>query len=226
MSEPMTETVKGSGKVRVWDIPTRIVHWAMALLIPYSWWTATHDQLDRHRLSGYVLLGLILFRLIWGFAGSAPSRFSDFVRGPRAVLGYLRGEEGPARPGHNPLGGWSVVAMLLAIIAQIVLGLFAIDEDGLESGPLSSFIDFDTSRSLALIHHKLFWVIVGLVALHIGAILFYLFRGSNLTAAMVTGSARIEPETDAPAIAPLWRAAIAALIAAGLAWFVASGLKL
>lgn len=213
-------------RVRVWDLPTRIVHWAMALLIPYSWWTATHDQLDRHRLSGYALLGLILFRMIWGFAGSAPSRFSDFVRGPGAVLRYLRGKEGAARPGHNPIGGWSVMAMLLAIVAQIVLGLFAVDEDGLESGPLSSFISFDTSRSLALIHHKLFWVIVALVALHICAILFYLFRGKNLTPAMITGSTRVEPDTEAPAIAPLWRAVLAAIIAAALAWFVASGLKI
>jgi len=215
-----------SGRVRVWDIPTRVVHWAMALLIPYSWWTATHDQLDRHRLSGYVLLGLILFRLIWGFAGSAPSRFGDFVRGPRAVLRYLRGQEGQARPGHNPIGGWSVVAMLVAITAQIVLGLFAVDEDGLESGPLSSFISFDTSRSLALIHHKLFWVIVALVALHLCAILFYLVRGKNLTATMVTGSARVAPDIEAPAVAPIWRAAIAAILAAAVAWFVASGLKL
>jgi cytochrome b len=212
-------------RVRVWDIPTRLVHWAFALLIPYAWWTATHDQLERHRLVGYILLGLILFRLIWGFAGSAPSRFADFLRGPGGVLRYLRGESGPARPGHNPIGGWSVVAMLLAILAQIVLGLFAIDEDGLESGPLSDRLDFDTSRALALIHHKLFWVIVALIALHICAILFYLVRGRNLTAAMVTGSARTKADTEAPSIVPLWRVVPAAAVAAALAWFVASGLR-
>jgi len=230
VTQSATETApaaaEGTARIRVWDLPTRLVHWAMALLIPYAWWTATHDQLERHRLVGYILLGLILFRLIWGFAGSAPSRFAHFIRGPRAVLCYLRGEDGPARPGHNPLGGWSVMAMLLAIAAQIGLGLFAIDEDGLESGPLSSFVSFDTSRSLALIHHKLFWVIVALIALHICAILFYLFRGRNLTAAMVTGSARTEDGIEAPAIAPLWRAAIAAVIAGALAWFVVSGLKI
>jgi cytochrome b len=198
----------------------------MALLIPWSWWTATHDQLGRHRLSGYILLGLILFRLIWGFAGSAPSRFAEFVRGPRSVLRYLRGEAGPARPGHNPLGGWSVMAMLTLIAAQIVLGLFAVDEDGLESGPLSYLVSFDTSRALALIHHKLFWAIVALIALHIGAILFYLARGRNLTAAMITGSARVEADTEAPTIAPLWRAIIAGIVAAALAWFIASGLKI
>ncbi|MDB5693800.1 MAG: Ni/Fe-hydrogenase 1 b-type cytochrome subunit [Alphaproteobacteria bacterium] len=216
---------EGSAPVRLWDAPTRLVHWAMALLIPYSWWTATHDQLERHRLSGYILLGLLLFRLIWGAIGSGPSRFATFVRGPGGVVRYLRGESGAAPPGHNPLGGWSVLAMLAALAAQIGLGLFAVDEDGLESGPLSYLIDFDTARWLAGIHHKLFWVIVALVALHIGAILFYLARGRNLTAAMVTGRMRAGADTEAPAMAPLWRAALAATIAAAIAWFVASGLR-
>lgn len=217
------ETAAAPGKVRVWDLPTRLVHWALVVLIPYAWWTATHDQLERHRLVGYSLLGLILFRLIWGFAGSAPSRFASFVRGPASVLRYLRGKNEPAMPGHNPLGGWSVVAMLLAIGAQIMLGLFAVDEDGLESGPLSDRIDFDTSRALALIHHKLFWVIVALIALHIGAIIFYRLRGRGLTAAMVTG--RTRAEAQAPAMAPLWRVLPAAAVAAAIAWFVASGLR-
>jgi cytochrome b len=213
-------------EVRVWDAPTRLVHWAIALLIPWSWWTATHDQLDRHRLSGYILLGLLIFRLIWGFIGSAPSRFAGFVRGPRAVIRYLRGEAGAGPIGHNPLGAWSIVAMLAFLAAQILLGLFAVDEDGLESGPLSYLVDFDTSRAMALVHHKLFWFIVALVALHIGAILFYLLRGRYLTRAMVTGRSRAEPVAEAPAMAPLWRIVPAAAVAAAIAWFVASGLRI
>lgn len=218
---------EGRARVRVWDAPTRLVHWAMALLIPWSWWTASHDQLGRHRVSGYILLGLLVFRLIWGVIGSAPSRFVGFVRGPGAVLRYLRGEGGPAPIGHNPLGGWSIVAMLTLIAAQIVLGLFAVDEDGLESGPLSYLVSFDTARAMALVHHKLFWAIVALVVLHLAAILFYLVRGRNLTAAMVTGRTDAgEGGIEAPAIAPWWRAVVAALAAAGIAWFVASGLRL
>src|SRR4051794_18611755 len=103
-----------AGSVRVWDLPTRLVHWAMAALIPWSWWTAHHDQLERHRLSGYLLLGLLLFRLIWGFAGSDTACFAAFVRGPAAIRRYLRGEA-PASPGHNPLGALSVVALLAAL---------------------------------------------------------------------------------------------------------------
>jgi cytochrome b len=211
--------------LRIWDLPTRIFHWAIVLLIPCAWWTATHDQLERHRLIGYTLLGLIVFRLIWGFIGSGPSRFTAFVRGPAAVLRYVRGRSGPAAPGHNPLGGWSILAMLFALGAQITLGLFAVDEDGLESGPLSDRLDFDTSRALALIHHKLFWVIVALIALHVAAIIFYRVRGRHLTAAMVTGRAHADPETEAPVIAPLWRVIPAAAVAAAIAWFVSMGLR-
>lgn len=216
-----------SRMVRVWDVPTRIVHWAMAVLIPFSWWTAEHDQMDRHRLSGYVLLGLLIFRLIWGVAGGTTARFADFVRGPRGVLRYLREGGTPAPLGHNPLGGWSVVAMLLVLAGQIGLGLFAVDEDGIESGPLSYLVDFDTGRALAGIHHKLFWVLVALIALHILAILFYLVvRRRNLVTAMISGRARAEAADGALRPAPLWRFAVAALVAAALAWFVASGLRL
>jgi cytochrome b len=198
----------------------------MALLIPFSWWTATHDQLERHRASGYALLGLLLFRLAWGFAGSAPSRFAGFVRGPATVLRFVRGRL-PAAPGHNPLGGWSVVAMLAALAGQIGLGLIAVDEDGLESGPLSYRVSFETGRWAAKLHHKLFWLIAALVALHLAAILFYaLAKRRNLTAAMITGRAALPDGAEPPAMAPWGRAAALALLAGLAAWFVSLGLRL
>jgi cytochrome b len=211
-------------RVRVWDLPTRVVHWAMAALIPWSWWTAEHDQMDRHRLSGYLLLGLLLFRLIWGFAGSETARFARFVRGPTAIWAYLGGRlrEGV---GHNPIGALSILAMLAALAGQIGLGLFAVDEDGLESGPLSYLVSFDASRRAAGLHHQLFWAIVALAALHVAAILFYLMaRKRNLVTPMITGRARTT--AVAPRLAPLWLAAIVALAAGAAAWFVASGLRL
>jgi cytochrome b len=212
-----------AGSVRVWDLPTRLVHWAMAALIPWSWWTAHHDQLERHRLSGYLLLGLLLFRLIWGFAGSETARFAAFVRGPAAIRRYLRGEA-PASPGHNPLGALSVLALLVALAAQIGLGLFAVDEDGLESGPLSYLVTFDTARSAAAIHHRAFWVLVALIALHLAAILFYLLaRRRNLIAAMITG--RGDGRGIEPRMARWWVAGLAAVAATAAAWFVAWGLK-
>jgi cytochrome b len=220
----LSEPADGAPSVRVWDAPTRIVHWAIAGLIPCSWWTASHDQLERHRVSGYALLGLILFRLIWGVAGSETARFASFVKGPRAIGRYLRGDDPPPL-GHSPIGALSVVAMLAALAAQIGLGLFAIDEDGLEEGPLAHFVSFDSARWAAGLHHKIFWAIVALAALHIGAILFYrLVRGRRLVGAMVTGRTRWDG--DAPAPAPWWRAAIVAAVAAAIAWFVANGARL
>jgi len=210
--------------VSVWDLPIRLVHWAIAALIPFSWWTAHHDHLPWHRLSGYVLLGLLAFRLIWGFAGSSTARFSRFLRGPVAIGAYLRGRL-PAVVGHNPLGGWSVVAIFAALALQIGLGLFSIDEDGFEAGPLSKFISFDASRAVARIHHLTFYVLLALIAVHLAAVALYAVRGRNLTGPMITGRTRLAPGVPPPRMAGAWRILPAALAAAALAWFVAHGLR-
>jgi cytochrome b len=198
----------------------------MAVIIPLSWWMATSGRMDLHRLCGYVLLALLLFRLLWGLFGSETARFAGFVRGPRTVYSYARGRVAPGI-GHNPLGGWSVVAMLAAIATQIGLGLFAVDEDGLESGPLSHLVSFDTGRRAAGLHSWNFWLILALIALHIGAILFYrIAHRRNLIGAMISGRARPEIAADPPKMAPLWHAAAAAAIAGLVAWWVSSGLRL
>jgi len=209
---------------RVWDLPVRLVHWVLAALIPFSWWAAKSDHLPWHRLSGYTILGLLVFRLIWGVAGSSTARFGAFLKGPRAVAAYLRGEGAPAA-GHNPLGGWSVAAMLVVLATQVGLGLFSVDEDGLEAGPLAKFVSFDTGRAIAHIHHLVFWALAGLVALHLGAIGVYAIRGRNLLKPMITGDAELAPGAEAPGLAAPWRLAAACAAAAALAWFVAHGLK-
>jgi len=220
----MTSEAPARGAL-LWDLPTRIVHWSIAALVPFSWWSATHDHLPWHRLSGYTILGLLLFRLIWGFVGGGGARFSTFLRGPAAVIAYVRGRGAPYL-GHNPLGGWSVAAMLAALVLQVSLGLFSVDEDGLEAGPLSKFVAFDTGRAIARIHHLTFWLLVGLIALHLGAIAFYEIRGGRLTLPMVTGRAALE--SGAPAPRPARRIAflLAAAVAFVAAWFVAHGLRL
>ena len=123
-------------QVPVWDWPTRAFHWAIVLIVPAMWATHKLERMDVHILLGQAMLGLVLFRLIWGLIGSSTARFSGFVRGPRAVARYLAGRGGTVF-GHNPLGGWSVLAMLPLLAVQVGLGLFATDEDGLVSGPLS-----------------------------------------------------------------------------------------
>ena len=187
----MAEQVAAGSRVllRIWDLPSRVTHWLMAILIPFSWWSATYDHLQWHRLSGYFLLSLLVFRLAWGVFGSDTARFGRFLRGPQAVLAYLRGS-GSRGVGHNPLGGWSVTAMLLMLGVQIGLGLFAVDEDGLDPSPLARFVSFETGRAIAKLHHLTVYVLLSLIALHLAAIAFYAVKGQNLVGPMVTGRGR------------------------------------
>ena len=206
-------------------MPTRAVHWLIVALIPFSWWTAHSDHLPWHRLSGYTLLGLVIFRLIWGVWGSPTARFAHFLRGPTAVRAYLA-DGGKMTIGHNPLGGWSVAALLIALAAQITLGLFSIDEDSLEGGPLTGFVSFDTGRAIAHLHHLGFWVLIGLIVLHLTAIGVYAVRRRNLVAPMITGLVLAPPDLEVPPLAAAWRVAPAAAVAAALAYVIAHGLKL
>ena len=118
--------IMATGKgFKLWDIPTRVFHWTLVIAIPLSWWSAEQQNFDLHKWLGYTLLVLVVSRILWGFVGSRHSRFADFLSGPRAVLAYIHGEDA-ASAGHNPLGGWSVVVMLLLILLQAVPGEFAI----------------------------------------------------------------------------------------------------
>jgi len=199
----------------------RLVHWLLAALIPFSWWSVKNHHTDWHIWSGITILTLLVFRLLWGFVGSSTARWAGFVRGPRVVLGYLRG--GWRGIGHTPLGGISVVAMFLAIAVQVGLGLVAEDEDGLYTGPLAGRVSIDTSDAARDIHELWFYVILGLVVLHLAAILFYRVRGQGLTWPMVTGRARA-----APGMAPMkpgkwWVALLCLAIAVGIARWVVAG---
>jgi cytochrome b len=205
------------------------VHWALVVLVAFAWWSAEAGKLDWHRLSGYAVVGLLAFRLIWGFVGSASARFASFVRGPAATLAYLRSL--PARahgdmPGHNPLGAWSVLALLAVLIAQVVTGLFAVDVDAIEAGPLSDRVSFDAGRLLAKWHHWSFSALQVLVVLHLAAVAFYLvYKRANLVRAMITGRHDFAQDPKL-AFAPLWRALLAAAVAAALAWWTAKGFRL
>lgn len=212
--------------VRVWDLPTRLFHWLLAGLFVFSWWSAENREMEWHLRSGAVLLGLLVFRLLWGVAGSSTARFASFVRSPAAVLHYIRGSASEKRAGHNPLGGYSVLAMLLALAVQIASGLFATDVDGLESGPLSYRVSFDQGRAAAEIHEGAFAVLQVLVAVHILAILFYLFvRRRNLVRPMVTGN---DHALGAGVVGTRGGGMIAfaacTAIAAGFAWWIATGM--
>ncbi|HYF41997.1 MAG TPA: cytochrome b/b6 domain-containing protein [Ramlibacter sp.] len=177
--------------VRVWDLPTRLFHWALVLCvlglaitgyIPGSW-------IDWHARLGYAVLALLLFRIVWGFVGGRWSRFAAFFYSPGSVVAYLKGRAHPDHLiGHNPLGAASVFAMLAFLLAQVATGLVSDDEIAF-TGPLNRFVS--TSKGLAATwYHKAVgqWILLALVLLHIAAILYYLWKKKeNLVGAMVHG---------------------------------------
>jgi cytochrome b len=213
---------KGTAQIAVWDRPVRIVHWLFAILIPFSWWTAEEEMTEWHYRSGMALLGLLVFRIVWGLIGSSTARFASFVRGPGAILSYLRGRT-PSPIGHNPLGALSVLALLGAMLAQVGLGLFASDEDGLESGPLSHLIDADLSEEIAEWHESMFYLLLAVIALHVLAIAFYLLaKRQNLVRPMITGVAEAPAGTEPMRGAGAVRFLIAAAAAFGAMWLVSA----
>lgn len=195
--------VGAANKAVVWDLPVRLVHWALVGLVACQWWTAENNMMGLHRQTGMAVLALIVFRIYWGFAGTPTARFAQFVKGPGAILRYLKTLRRPYRPtfGHNPVGALSVVAMLAALSVQVGSGLFAVDVDGIESGPLSHLVSFDAGRQLAEIHDASFNVLIALIVLHVVAVLFYwVALRANLIGAMVSGRRTIVDE-EKPAVA-------------------------
>jgi cytochrome b len=208
-------------RVSVWDVPVRSAHWIMVLLFAVSWWTGKSGRLEWHRWSGYALLGVVAFRICWGIFGSSSARFAQFVRGPRAIIAYLKGKWALA-PGHNPLGALSVLAILVLLVAQIVLGLFAVDVDGIESGPLSIHVSFETGRACAHWHENIFDALLWLIGLHIAAVLYYVFvKNENLIGAMFNGKrAYAELPAEPVKFAGVARFIIAVAIAAATTWLL------
>jgi cytochrome b len=195
--------------------------------MPALWWTAEHDQLDLHRLLGYVTLGLVLFRIFWGVIGSSTARFSSFIKGPRAIaasVGDLARGRMDKVVGHNPLGGLSVAAMLALVVADVVLGLFATNEDGDQPGPFGKYLTFDQGSAVTHWHHWVFNALVALICLHLAAIVFYaVVKRDNLVGPMLTGHKRAALAADPLTHAPLWRLLAAVAVAALTAYFIARG---
>ena len=210
-------------RIAVWDVPTRLFHWMLAALIGFSWWSAENDHMDWHIWSGFGILTLLIFRFLWGFFGSSTARFSSFVRGPKAVSGYLRGQWRGI--GHNPLGALSVLALLAATLVQVGLGLFSSDEDGLFSGPLATWVDLDLSEEITDLHDKFFDILQILIGVHIAAILFYaLFKRSNLVGPMLTGRAAVDPEATPMRPGKWWVALICLVVALATTRWIIAGL--
>ncbi|QJU60706.1 Ni/Fe-hydrogenase 1 b-type cytochrome subunit [Sphingomonas sp. AP4-R1] len=214
---------EAGARVRLWDWPVRICHWSFVILLPVQWWTMKKGMIDWHMRLGLVMLALVLFRIVWGFIGPETARFSRFVKGPGPILAYLRGKAEPV-VGHNPVGALSVIALLGLLAAQVGVGLFTQDVDGFASGPLAIWISYDAADKARHWHGLIFNLLLAFVALHLLAILFYTFvKRDNLVRPMVTGYRRFAEAVTPPRFAPLWRLALAIVVAAGIAWWVSKG---
>lgn len=210
--------------VPVWDLPVRLVHWTLVLLIALSWWSAENGEIEWHIRSGLAVLFLLLFRILWGFLGSSTARFRSFVAGPGKVAAYVRDPAGWRGIGHSPLGSLSVLALLTLLALQVGLGLPLSDEDGVITGPLNRLVSFDMAEWAHDLHELLFNILLALIALHIAAILFYRLRGKRLVRAMVTGRSADYPDgTQGMVAAGPARLALCLALAAGVTWWVAEG---
>lgn len=188
-------------KILVWDIPTRLFHWLLVAAITYAWYAIEIlEDLNQHFIAGYCVLTLVLFRIVWGFSGTYYARFINFIYPLREVLSYFRNSSGKAKKhylGHNPVGGLSVIAMLVFILIQASTGLFSTDD--YYFGPLYGLVSNATASTITEIHHLNFDIIAGLVALHILAIVLYrIVKKERLIGAMLTGGKLAKGENQQP----------------------------
>jgi cytochrome b len=182
-------------RIKVWDLPVRLFHWALVVLVVTAFVTQQigGNAMQWHFRAGYATLTLILFRIVWGFVGPRYARFSDFLRGPSAILAHLRGRSEQTTAGHSPLGSLSVLAMLLVLLFQAMAGLFANDDIASE-GPLVKFISKELSDQTTWLHKDIGATLIYLlVGLHLAAIAWYLLRKKqNLIVPMVTGDKTLD----------------------------------
>jgi cytochrome b len=195
MTDPADTT-----RVRVWDLPTRVFHWALVACVLGLFVTgkAGGEAMPWHARFGYVAAALLLFRVVWGFAGGHWSRFANFLRSPAATLGYTRGSAAAPAVGHNPLGALSVIAMLVFLLAQAGTGLFSDDHEEFR-GPLNAKVSESTAKVVTRYHKRVGQnVLLALVGLHIAAIAWYRWRrGKRLVGPMFTGDQAAPQGTQA-----------------------------
>lgn len=199
MNEPGrgTETAR---RVYVWDLPTRLFHWILVAAVATSLAAEQFGNMNIHVISGHVVVALVIFRICWGVVGGRHARFGDFVTGPGEVLAYLKEllkGKSPHHLGHNPLGGWSVIALLTVLGVQAGTGLFS-NDDILTEGPLAASVGKSMSDTLTYYHGLSSNVLYALIGLHLAAIAFYTAKGHALIGAMVGGEKDDAPGKEMP----------------------------
>ncbi len=213
-------------QIHVWDWSIRVFHWSLPILL-FLLWRSAGDDMEQHMLFAQLLLGLLLYRIIWGFIGTPYARFSHFIYHPGRIIAYLFATLTPHKPvylSHNPLGGVMVLVMLGTLLFQAGTGLFATDDIFYE-GPLYSYVSGATTSLMTGWHKSWFYQgLLLIIGLHLLAIMLYRLRGEGLVKAMVTGHKeapvdrvvdRLEQNTHA---FPWPRFALAVALAAGIIW--------
>lgn len=224
ISENQTHSRTGSGKRLVWDLPLRIFHWLFGLSIIAAWITAEWGEEQIHMWIGYLILGLLIFRICWGIWGTRHSQFIHFIPGPKRILSYAKsmlGGTSKESVGHNPIGSLMVVAMILLVGLQAITGLFT--EGEIWAGPYSSALDSSMGNKLESLHHSNFDYILVLIAIHITAVFFYLFKKKqNLILPMILGrkDASVVPEKEHIKHSRLWIALITLMAVSGFVYWL------
>ena len=206
----------------VWDLPTRLFHWLVVLSIIGSYTTAKlgTEWMPWHMRLGYFMIGLLVFRIIWGLIGPRHARFVNFIKGPTSIAAYLKG--GLKTVGHNPMGAGMVVLMLVLLAVQATTGLFSTDDIAFV-GPYNPSVSHALAEKLTGIHHFNFNLILAAVVLHLCAIAFYTFvKKERLVPAMIHGHKPLEvvPAHEAIPTSQLWKALIVIAVAGGCVYWL------
>lgn len=217
-------------RVKIWDLPTRVFHWSLAALVVLALVIGDDDEgiaFTLHAYAGYAILFLLAFRIPWGVVGSPRSRFSDFVKSWREVLGHAKSLvlnfEAPRSIGHNPLGGWMIVALLVIVFLAAATGLFAGDDEA--RGPYAGLLG-GAGKALGEVHETLADLLIPLILLHAaGALVHWLLSGDNVIRAMIDGEKQLEDSAAAsePSLAPPWRAIVVGVLVVLLGGLVIAG---
>jgi cytochrome b len=209
-------------KILIWDIPTRLFHWLLVGLIFFQWLTVEilDDAIKLHMYGGYTLLGLVLFRIIWGFVGTTYARFSNFIYSLTDIIAYCRqlaSKDSEPYSGHNPMGGIAVILLLSLVLLQAVSGLF-ITDDIFSSGPYYSAVSGQIQDIMATIHHRVFDILLIFIVIHVLTVVVYVFyKQQPIVSAMVHGK---KPSTQDEAISghQLLKAIVTAALVAGFVY--------
>lgn len=212
-------------KIKVWDAPTRLFHWLLAAAVAFMWYSAESggDLMAWHLRCGLLILALLVFRICWGIWGSDTSRFAQFVRGPKHIVRYLKGQiDENEQPGHNPLGALMVLALLAAVLVQVSSGLFSPDDNAFTyNGYLNHLVGEDTGMALRSVHIGFFNILALLAAVHIVTVLIYKFvKKNNLIRPMLTGFKELTPPLPQLAFAGAGKLLAALAVAAAVVFCV------